>query len=229
MGVDDEDRAGQALHLAHPADRGLELDHLLGQLGGFLLRHALEVAGGLTRLELLEQADALLDRREVGQHPAEPALVDVRLVGTGGLSGDRLLGLLLGPDEQHLLAAGDGLPDGIERDVQALDRLGEIDDMDPVALREDERAHLGVPAAGLVAEMDSGLEQLPHGDGRHDGRPPVGWFLRGPSLIPGTGRSFIVGRHRPVGTVRVCAPLGWAGGRFARSMVRSLGSDRRGV
>ena len=40
-----------------------------------------------------------------------------------------------------------------------------------------------------MAEVDSGLEQLPHGDGRHDGRPPVGWFLRGPSLIPGTGRS----------------------------------------
>jgi len=38
-----------------------------------------------------------------------------------------------------------------------------------------------------MAEMDSGLEQLPHGDGRHDGRPPVGWFLRGPSQIPGTG------------------------------------------
>ena len=39
--------------------------------------------------------------------------------------------------------------------------------MDPVALREDERAHLGIPAACLVAEVDSGLEQLPHRNGRH--------------------------------------------------------------
>ena len=47
------------------------------------------------------------------------------------------------------------------------DGLGEVDDVDPVALREDERAHLGIPAARLVAEVDAGLEQLPHGDGGH--------------------------------------------------------------
>ena len=29
--------------------------------------------------------------------------------------------------------------------------------------------HLGVPAAGLVAEVDSGFQQLPHRDGRHGG------------------------------------------------------------
>ncbi len=165
--VDDEDGAGQALHLAHATERALELGHLLGQLGGFLLGHALEVAGLLARLELLEQADALLDRDEVREHAAEPALVDVRLVGPGRLLGDRLLGLLLGPDEQDLLAAGDRLADGLEGDVEPLDGLGEVDDVDPVALREDERAHLGVPAAGLVAEVDSGFEQLPHRNGRH--------------------------------------------------------------
>jgi hypothetical protein len=34
--------------------------------------------------------------------------------------------------------------------------------VDPVALGKDERAHLGIPTARLVAEVDSGLEQLPH-------------------------------------------------------------------
>ena len=29
--------------------------------------------------------------------------------------------------------------------------------------------HPGVPAAGLVSEVDAGLEQLAHGDGRHGG------------------------------------------------------------
>ena len=80
---------------------------------------------------------------------------------------DRLLGLLLRADEEDLVAAGDGLADELERDVQALDGLGEVDDVDPVALGEDERLHLGIPAAGLVAEVDSGLEQLPHRNGRH--------------------------------------------------------------
>ena len=61
----------------------------------------------------------------------------------------------------------------LEGDVEPLDGLGEVDDVDPVALREDERAHLGVPATRLVAEVDSGLEQLPHRNGRHGWRPPV--------------------------------------------------------
>ena len=171
--VDDEDGARHALHLAHPADRQRELGHLVGELRGFLLRHPLEVAGLLARLELLEEGDPLLDRREVRQHAAEPALVDVRLAGAGRLLGDRLLGLLLRPDEQDVLAAGDRLAHEIERRVEVLDGLGEIDDVDPVALGEDERAHLGIPAARLVAEVDSGFQQLPHRDGRHGARPPV--------------------------------------------------------
>ena len=65
--VDDEDRARDALHLAHAADGQVELVHLVGELRGFLLRHPLEVAGLLAGLELLEQGDPLLDRREVGR------------------------------------------------------------------------------------------------------------------------------------------------------------------
>ena len=101
--------------------------------------------------------------------PPSQRLLTYGMAGAGRLLGDRLLGLLLGADEQHLLAPGDRLADGLEGEVQALDGLGEIDDVDPVALREDERAHLGIPAARLVAEVDSGLEQLPHRNGRHGG------------------------------------------------------------
>ena len=38
--------------------------------------------------------------------------------------------------------------------------LLQVDDVDPAALAEDEAAHLGVPAARLVAEVDAGLQQL---------------------------------------------------------------------
>ena len=194
---------GQALHLAHAAERALELDHLLGQLRGFLLGHPLEVAGLLARLELLEQADPLLDGDEVGEHAAEPALVDVRLSARVASWATGSWACFLVPDEQDLVAAGDGLADEFERDVQALDGLGEVDDVDPVALREDERAHLGVPAAGLVAEVDSGFEQLPHRDGRHGERPPVR-FVPPRTSSPGTGRrpSARAGTV-PVGMVRV--------------------------
>ena len=49
---------------------------------------------------------------------------------------------------------------------QAL-RLLQIDDVDAAALREDEAAHLRVPAARLVAEVDAGLQELPHRDDGH--------------------------------------------------------------
>ena len=65
-----------------------------------------EVAVELARLELVEQADALLDRDEVGEHAAEPALVDVGLAGARRLLGDRLLGLLLGADEEDAARRG---------------------------------------------------------------------------------------------------------------------------
>jgi hypothetical protein len=143
----------------------------------FLLGQALEVAACLARLELIEQRDALLDGDEVGEHAAEPAAVDVRLAGAGRFLGDRLLGLLLGADEEHAVAAGDGLAGGVEGEVQPLDGLGKVDDVDPVALREDERLHLGIPATGLVAEMDPGLQELPHRNGRHE-LTSCGCFLR---------------------------------------------------
>jgi len=39
-----------------------------------------------------------------------------------------------------------------------------------------------------VAEVNAGLEELPHGDGGHGDGPPVRLFLRGP--CSGTGRRF---------------------------------------
>ena len=53
------------------------------------------------------------------------------------------------------------------RGVDAVERLLQIDDVDAVALAEDEPLHLRVPAPGLVTEVDTGLQQLLHGDDGH--------------------------------------------------------------
>src|SRR5205807_10484284 len=45
--------------------------------------------------------------------------------------------------------------------------LEEIDDVDAVALTEDEAAHLWIPAARLVAEVNAGLQQLLDSDLSH--------------------------------------------------------------
>ena len=52
-------------------------------------------------------------------------------------------------------------------------RLGlqQVDDVDAAALAVDEAAHLGVPAARLVAEVHAGLQQLPDADLSHGCSP----------------------------------------------------------
>ena len=107
--VDDEQRAGQPLHLAHAAERALQALHLVGQLGGFLLGQPVELAVRLASLQLVEQAEALLDGHEVGEHAAQPALVDVGHLGARRLFGDGLLGLLLGAHEEDGVTARDGV------------------------------------------------------------------------------------------------------------------------
>ena len=89
------------------------------------------------------------------------------------------------------------LADGGEGDVEPLDGLGEVDDVDPVALREDERAHLGIPAASLVAEMDAGLEKLPHGDGGHAWSSCSVRSSAGPDPDRAARASCSAPRHRP--------------------------------
>jgi hypothetical protein len=55
----------------------------------------------------------------------------------------------------------------------------EIDDVNPVALTEDVFLHLGIPAAGLVAEVHSGLQQLLHGDFDCQRSSLIDWMFDG--------------------------------------------------
>ena len=158
LGVDDEESLGQTLHVAGATEVGLELGELLAENSLLLLgqnSHAAVLDHGL---ELLHAVDAGADGDEVGQHTAEPTLVDIRHVGTLSSVLDGLLSLLLGADEQHVAALGDVLDEGVGL-VGVEDGLLEVEDVDAVALTEDERLHLGVPATGLVTEVAAGLEQ----------------------------------------------------------------------
>jgi hypothetical protein len=116
-------------------------------------------------------AQPALDHGEVGEHPAHPAMGDVGLTGVAADLLDDVLRLLLGTDEEDLLAAPDDVPQIFAGDVELLLGLLEVDDVDAVARREDVRAHPGIPPAGLVAEVNSGLQQLTQCYCRH------GWSL----------------------------------------------------
>ena len=91
-------------------------------------------------------------------------------------------------------------------------RLEQVDDVDAAALAVDEAAHLGVPAARLVAEVDAGLQQLLDPDLGHGGAPLVGCVMQ-----PG---------HEASRTRRRCAGQGRG---LGGGVARGRGSDRRTV
>ena len=104
--VDDEDGVGQALHVAHAAEVVLEL----GQLGlhphPLLGRQQLELAAPpASSVSSCSRVIRCRDRVEVGQQPAQPALVDVGHLAAVGPLLDRVARLLLGADEEHRPAA----------------------------------------------------------------------------------------------------------------------------
>src|SRR3546814_4492273 len=69
--------------------------------------------------QLLFQGLQTLDRTgnglPVGEHAAQPAMVDEMLARLAGGFGDGILRLALGADEQHLAAGGDGRGNEVQR------------------------------------------------------------------------------------------------------------------
>ena len=60
-----------------------------------------------------------------------------------------------------------GLLDEVVGALDVLNGLLEVNDVDAVALGENEALHLGVPATGLVPEVDAALKELAHGNDCH--------------------------------------------------------------
>ncbi len=104
------------------------------------------------------------DRLPVGEHPAQPAVVDEMLARHARGFSNRLLRLTLGADEQHLAARTHGRFDEIERAREQRHGLRQVDDVNTVTRAENIRLHARVPAVGLVAEVSAGLDQLLHRD-----------------------------------------------------------------
>ena len=72
--------------------------------------------------------------------------------------GNAVGGLTLGRDEEHAAAACNRFGDLEQRLVQQRHRLRQIEDVDFVPRPIDERCHLGVPAVGLVTEVNASFQ-----------------------------------------------------------------------
>ena len=222
---------GTFCHVADTAEGALELGLLAAEDQLLLLGEADQRAGLLEVLELLEALQPLVHGLEVGEHAAQPALVDVGHADARGLLGDDFLRLTLGADEQDRAAVGDRLLDELVGVVDVPERLLQVDDVDAVALGEDEALHLRVPATGLVPEVDAAVEQLLHADDCHGASPvcarPVAALL-GSSRAPGGAPPWRPAaphtRRLPAGTEVATAPLK----REEDARSRPVGTGRTG-
>ena len=113
-------------------------------------------------LQLRQTVNAGAHGLEVGEHAAEPTGVDVVHADAGSLFLHGVRSLLLGADEQDRLAVLSETAHKVISLFKLLHCLGEIDDIDPVALAVNVLRHLGVPSAGLVTKVDTGFQKLLH-------------------------------------------------------------------
>ncbi len=89
-------------------------------------------------------------------------MINIRRAAAQRFFLDDLAGLTLGPDKQNRAFVGGQLAHELERVEVERQRLFEVDDVDFVAMAENERGHFGVPVAGLVSEMDPTLQHFTH-------------------------------------------------------------------
>ncbi len=164
--VNHEEDIGKPAHLLDATERPLELVAVAGELQELAFGKARSGIGDLL-VEFLQALDRLRDGLEVGEHPAEPAVVHEVLAAAPRSLGDRLLCLALGAHEEDASAARGHVAHGLKRTVQIRHRLLEVDDVDAVAGAEDVTRHLRVPTPGVMAEMYAGFQKLAHGKGRH--------------------------------------------------------------
>ena len=128
----------------------------------FFFRHTLGAVVGDDLFHFLQAFDRNLDRLEVGQHAAEPPLIDIRHAGALCFLDNRVACLALGADEQDRAAVARKLPHKSGRCLKLIERALEIDDVNLVAVAENERRHFRIPEARLMSEMNTGFQHLTH-------------------------------------------------------------------
>ena len=165
--VHDEDGPRHPPHLLNTGEILVELETLPIEEKSLFLRIELETVLFLASLQLAEASDLLSHGLEVGQHAAQPTLGHPEGSGARRFGFDDASQLHFGAHEEDLLPLQRDLTYGFLRRLKTIQRLPEVDDMDPVTLRENERAHLGIPTAGLVSEVHTSLEHLIQSDLLH--------------------------------------------------------------
>ena len=159
IGVDDKNGVGKLLHTLDSPQGLLELFFFPSETQHLFLRQGLDdLRVVLHFLKPPQSLDALADGRKVRKGPAQPAVVDMEHPAPLRLFPNRILGLLFCAHEEDIPAAGGQVANEPGDPLEHRDGLLQVDDVDAVASPENIGLHLGVPATGLVAKVNPGLQ-----------------------------------------------------------------------
>ena len=170
--VDHDQGTGKTVQIAHTVEIAPDALDLATNRRLVLLLVLFDRTGCFQPLKLDEARQALPNGREVSQRSADPTLGNRRHLTLLCLGLDHRSDLLLGTEEHDLGAGCSQRTHKVRCLVQPADRLLEIDNVDLMPFPVDEWLHLWVPTAGLVAVVDSGVDQFLRSNERHVRRAP---------------------------------------------------------
>src|SRR5438876_320111 len=158
--IDHHQSVWQLRHLDYPVEVAPELCRLAIKRSQFLFSHFLVFRRLFDLFDVFQSPDALANSREVGQRAAEPALIYIKLAASHCGLFYRFLRLLLTTDKQNFAAATRDFLEKFRGPPKLQDGLIQIDDINLVALFEDERLHLRIPTLRLVSKMNASFQQF---------------------------------------------------------------------
>ena len=165
--VNNEHGIWQTTHVLYATKPSLELIQLPLTGQRFLFR---EFGKGTIlglRLKFPQLSDRLANRLVVGQHPAEPSVVDVGLATTLGLRLNHLPCVSLGSHEQNFVLLSRQRTDIVARLGHSRDGQLKIDNVNVVSGTENELSHLRIPIPGLMTKVNTCFKQVAHGYACH--------------------------------------------------------------
>lgn len=158
--IEDEDRSRKAPHVLDTGQVFLKLGDIFLHEEDFLLFETVLAGVQERRLHFLHFIDAASDGLKVGQHPTQPALVDEKHVGSLSFFFEDFCRLPLGADEQDGFSACNKIADESIGVLHSRNSLLKVDNIDAAAFTEQKLLHLGIPAVGLMTEMNACFQQL---------------------------------------------------------------------
>ncbi len=154
-GVNDDDGVGFFLKVADTAKVAEEFFALAAEGGEFLFGHGFELGLFLDVFEVAEAFDGFADGGCVGEHSAEPAVVDEVLAGGFCGFADGVLSLGFAAYEEDLFVFAGEVSEEVGGFIELLDGFLEVDDVDSAFVLHEVRLHAGVPFFSLVAVVDA--------------------------------------------------------------------------